>query len=63
MKHTVKPPDGTGNRPPCRQERNSVRMLPGREVIWTGSREDVSGAAADERMQVFIQGEMMGRRE
>ncbi|KAF5418665.1 MAG: hypothetical protein C5S45_07940 [Candidatus Methanocomedens sp.] len=63
MKHTVKPPDGTGNSPSCKQERNSVRMLPGRELIGTGSREDVFGAAADERMQAFIQGEMVGRRE
>jgi len=30
MKHTAKSPDGTGNRPPCKQERNSVHMLPGR---------------------------------
>ncbi|KAF5422990.1 MAG: hypothetical protein C5S44_03940 [Candidatus Methanocomedens sp.] len=63
MKHTVKPPDGTGNRPTCKQERNSLRMLPGGELIGTGSREDVSGAAVDERMQAFIQGEMVGRRE
>jgi hypothetical protein len=63
MKHTVKPPDGTGNRPTCKQERNSLRMLPGGELIGTGSREDVFGAAADERMQAFIQGEIVGRRE
>ena len=63
MKHTAKPPDGTGNRPPCKQEHNSVHMLPGGELIGTGSREDVFGAAVDERMQAFIQGEMVGRRE